>query len=128
MHVRPPQFRTVFAAALAAAAACAAATAPNAADAITGTVTARAPGADDLVPLAGARRATGTSAGSAGRLLLRVGGAAVYVRERDGALRRATPAAAVAGATVRAWPTGAELRSDPPQYPVTRVEITPPAP
>ena len=64
-----------------------------------------------------------------GRYFLQVGpSTAVLARYASGALRPAGLAAAAPGATVRAWRDGVELRSDPPQYPVTRLEVTRAAP
>lgn len=50
---------------------------------------------------------------------------AVLVRQPGGALVRGRLGDIVPGASVRAWRTGVELRSLPPQYPVTRIEVTP---
>jgi hypothetical protein len=51
---------------------------------------------------------------------------AVVVR-RPGLARRGRVGDIQPGARVRAWRTGVELRSLPPQYPTTRIEVTPPA-
>jgi len=56
---------------------------------------------------------------------LDVGRAAIFVRGRDATFRRATSADVVVGATIRAWSTGVELRSLPPQWEAVRVELTP---
>ena len=51
--------------------------------------------------------------------------ARVVVRRPGGRLERASRAAVVPGAALRAWTTGVELRSLPPQWTATYVEVTP---
>jgi hypothetical protein len=48
---------------------------------------------------------------------------ATFVRHPDSSLVRADTAYPAVADTVQAWHTGVELRSDPPQYYATRLEI-----
>ena len=64
--------------------------------------------------------ATGYEAGIA----LDVGSAPIFVRRADGSLVRGALSDVKAGAELRAWSTGIELRSLPPQWSATRVEVT----
>lgn len=58
-----------------------------------------------------------------GRYYLQVGpGTRVYTRTPGGGLRASEVSALRSGDAVRAWRTGVELRSAPPQYPVSRIE------
>jgi hypothetical protein len=50
-------------------------------------------------------------------------GAGVFIREADGSLRRGTKTEIRVGDHLRAWLTGVELRSLPPQYPARIVEV-----
>ena len=65
--------------------------------------------------------------GYASGVWLDVGGARIVVRRADGRLSAASRAALALGAALRAWSTGVELRSLPPQWTATYVEVTPPA-
>ena len=49
----------------------------------------------------------------------------VLVHRTDGSVRNGTVDDIVPGVTVRAWLTGVELRSAPPQYPTTRIDVIP---
>lgn len=49
----------------------------------------------------------------------------VLVLQADGSYRRGTAADASKGDVVRAWLTGIELRSLPPQYPAWQLELRP---
>jgi hypothetical protein len=61
----------------------------------------------------------------AGRYYLQVGPETrVYTRTPAGGLQGSNVSELRPGDAVRAWRTGVELRSAPPQYPVTRVEQT----
>jgi hypothetical protein len=55
-------------------------------------------------------------------------GTDVFVREPDGTLRRGDKHDIRVGDHLRAWLTGIELRSLPPQYPARVVEVHRPAP
>jgi hypothetical protein len=48
---------------------------------------------------------------------------ALFVRRPDSSLVRADTAYPAVADTVQAWHNGIELRSDPPQYPATRIEM-----
>ena len=114
-------------AAVAAAAGCAGGSAPPAGEpdlvgTVAGTAVATRPATvvvtDVRVP------AAGYDAG----VWLDVGGARVVVRRPGGGLEPASRAALVPGAALRAWSTGVERRSLPPQWTATYVEVTPPTP
>lgn len=47
----------------------------------------------------------------------------VVVHRPDGSVRNGSAADIRPGVTVRAWLTGVELRSLPPQYPTTRIDV-----
>lgn len=49
----------------------------------------------------------------------------VLVHHPDGSVRNGSVDDIVPGVTVRAWLTGVELRSLPPQYPTTRIDVIP---
>jgi hypothetical protein len=79
-----------------------------------------------LVDTAGRSTAGGAAAGNpAPRFYLIVSGETVVVVRRAGFARRGSVGEIQPGARVRAWRTGVELRSLPPQYPTTRIEVTP---
>jgi hypothetical protein len=48
---------------------------------------------------------------------------ALFIRHPDSSLVRADTAYPAVADTVQAWHTGVELRSEPPQYPATRIEM-----
>lgn len=126
----PPRHPAVYCLALAAAAAtagCTAGTAPPEGEPdLIGTVArVRIESRPATVLVTDVRvPTTGYEAG----VWLDVGGASIFVRRLGGRLARAAPAAVVPGAGLRAWSTGVERRSLPPQWTATRVEVTPPAP
>lgn len=47
----------------------------------------------------------------------------IVVHRADGSVRNGSAADIKPGVTVRAWLTGIELRSLPPQYPTTRIDV-----
>ena len=67
------------------------------------------------------------AAGYEAGVALDVGSARIYVRLPDGRLARGRVSDVAVGAAVRAGSTGIELRSLPPQWEATWVEVTPPA-
>ncbi len=94
-------------------------------DVVTASVVAVGPPTDRTYVLVDGGE-TAASGGAAGRYALVVSGATdVLVRQPSGRLVLGRLGDIVPGASVRAWRTGVELRSLPPQYPVTRIEVTP---
>lgn len=65
------------------------------------------------------------AAGYEAGVALDLGRAPIFVRRPGGALARGGPADVAVGAAVRAWSTGVERRSRPPQWDATWIEVTP---
>jgi len=59
-------------------------------------------------------------------VILDLGSAPIFVRQADGTLARGELSDVRPGVRLRAWSTGVELRSLPPQWSATRVEVVRP--